>query len=155
MTIKKIVMAQYQDIVNRAARQVSLTKPPQEGWIFTVRKSLNMSGAQLARRLGVTRARVSKAEKAEVSGNLTLKTMQDMAEAMDCRLVFAIVPKEDIETLINKQAQKKAKLIVKRTSNHMALEAQLLSNNQLQYEVDRLAKEMVDKMPSDFWDDKE
>lgn len=152
--IKKIVMAQYQEIVNRAAKQISPVKTPTEGWICTVRKSLNMSGAQLARRLGVTRARVSHAEKAETSGALTLNTMQEMAEAMNCKFVYSIIPNQDIETLIHRQAIEKATDIVRNASNHMALELQTISRGQMTDEISRLSKELLDRMPSDFWDDK-
>jgi transcriptional regulator with XRE-family HTH domain len=57
-----------------------------------MRKALGMSGAQLARKMGVSRALVSQAESNEVSGNVTMKTMQTMAEAMGCRFVYAVLP---------------------------------------------------------------
>ena len=77
MSVKKIVRKQYQDIVDRARLQESYgLRVPNEGWIRTVRKALNMSGAQLARRLGMTRGLVSNTEKAELSGSVTIKNMQ-------------------------------------------------------------------------------
>jgi hypothetical protein len=47
----------------------------------------------------------------------------------------------------------KAKEQIKAASTQMALEAQALSNEQLAFEVDRLASEIIDKMPSDLWTD--
>lgn len=152
--IKKIVRAQYQDIVNRAAKQIAPVNRPPEGWICTVRKSLNMSGAQLARRLGVTRSRISHAEKAETMGALTLNTMQEMAKAMNCQFVYSIIPSQSIEMLIHRQAIDKATDLVRNASNHMALEMQTISKGQMRDEIDRLTKEMLDRMPADFWDDK-
>lgn len=154
MTIKSVVNSQYRNIINQAVNQAARLVVPPEGWICTVRKSLNMSGAQLARRLGVTRAQVFKTEKAETSGNITLKTIQGMAEAMGCRFVYAIVPEESIDALILNQAQKKAMTLVHKTNSHMALEAQALSVEQINYEIDRLTRQMVERMPSDLWDDK-
>lgn len=150
--IKKIVLKQYQDIVNLAAKHISPINRPKEGWICTVRKSLNMSGAQLARRLKVTRARVSQAEKNEISGALTLNTMREMAEAMNCQFVYAIIPSQDIERLMQQQAIQKATTLVRSASNHMALEMQTLSRGQMTDEISRLTKELLEKMPSDFWD---
>lgn len=150
--IKKIVLKQYQDIVTAAAKHISPVTRPPEGWICTVRKSLNMSGAQLARRLKVTRARVSQAEKGEMAGALTLKTMQEMAAAMNCQFVYAIIPNQDIETLIHQQAVEKATDLVRSASNHMALEMQGLSKGQIRDEISRLTKELLEKMPTDFWD---
>lgn len=150
--IKKIVLKQYQDIVNSAKKHISPVARPPEGWICTVRKSLNMSGAQLARRLKVTRARVSQAEKGEIAGALTLKTMQEMAAAMNCQFVYAIIPNQDIETLIHQQAVEKATDLVRSASNHMALEMQGLSKYQLTDEISRVTYELQEKMPADFWD---
>ena len=77
---------------------------PQEGGLRTVRNALGMSGTQLAKRLGVTKSRVSKAEQDEPSVSVTLKTMQSMAEAMDCKFVYAVVPNEDVEAIIQQRA---------------------------------------------------
>ena len=102
MSIAKIVAKQYRDKVNQAVSQFgSLTMLPnrglpKEGWLRTVRTALGMSGTQLAKKLGVTKARVSKAETDEPHGSVTLKTMQTMAEAMDCKFVYAIVPKQNV-----------------------------------------------------------
>jgi len=152
MSIKQIVISQYRNIVNEAADKMANPFMPNEGWIGTVRKALNMSGAQLARRMGVTRARIFKSEKAELSGAVTLKTMQRTAEAMGCRFVYAIIPDQKIEKIIEDQARKKATELVKRTNIQMALESQTLSNEKIKFEIDRLTQEMVKVMPSDFWD---
>ncbi len=153
MSVKKIVTKQYRDIVNRAARQLDGLIVPQEGWLRTVRNSLNMSGAQLARHMSVTRALISNTEKAEPSGAVTLKSMQQMAEAMNCRLIYAIVPEHEIEDVIAKRARDKATKQVKATTTHMALEDQTLSGEKMEFEVDRLAKEMIEKMDSKLWND--
>lgn len=155
MSIKAIVSRQYQDILDRAGKAVSTLTLPPEGWLCTARKALRMSGAQLARRLGVSRAQVSQTEKSELSGGVTLKTMHNMAEAMGCRFVYAIVPEQDSQSLIEKQAHKKAQLLVEQANQQMALEGQTLNTQQIQFEIARLQKELLEKMPSDFWDDDE
>ena len=103
-----------QSFLNRAAAPFGRhwVAMPREGWIATVRKALGMSGAQLARRLGVTRARISQAERAEVVGGVTLNTMRATAEAMRCRFVYAIVPDKRIEDIIAAQAHVKARAVV-------------------------------------------
>ncbi len=153
MSIKDIVLVQYREIINRAARHALEISMPPEGWLCTVRKALQMSGAQLGRRLGVTRAQVSKTEKNELSGSVTIKTMQQMAEAMGCRFVYAIVPEKTVEDVIKERARMKAVEIVERTDKHMALEGQTLSSEQRQFEIERLQKDMMIRLPSDFWDD--
>lgn len=154
MSIEKIVAKQYRDKVNQAVSQFDgFSMLPQEGWLRTVRTALGISGPQLAKRLGVTKARISKAEQDEPSGSVTLKTMQTMAEAMDCKFVYAVVPKQDVEEIIKQRAIEKAKAQVKSASTQMALEAQALSKEQLEYEVERIAAQIVEKMPADLWSD--
>jgi predicted DNA-binding mobile mystery protein A len=154
MTVKSVATKQYQTIVNRAAASIGRhPNVPSEGWIATARKALGMSAAQLGRRLGVTRARVSQAEHAEVSGGVTLKTMQTTAEALGCRFVYAIVPaKGQVEDTIAAQARRKATALVANASTHMALEQQSLSDEKNRAEVERIASELVRNMPSDFWE---
>ncbi|MFA6020700.1 MAG: mobile mystery protein A [Rhodospirillales bacterium] len=154
MTVRETIRRQYQGIANQAASQVLGFRQPQEGWVVTVRKALGMSGAQLARRLGVSRASVSQTEKNERSGNVTIKHMQAVAEALGCKFVYAIVPEKDIETLILNQAQKKATDLVRRTSGHMALEKQALPNEWNAREAERLRDEYLRAMPSDFWEER-
>ena len=152
MAIKSIISKQYRDKVNRAAIKANAIKWPTEGWLCTARKALGMSAAQLARRLGVTRAQVSNTEKGELQGSVTLKTLQNMAEAMGCRLVYAIVPEDKIEDILVARAKKKAKRRVEETHKHMVLEDQTLSANQIKFEIARLQKEILQDSPTDFWD---
>jgi predicted DNA-binding mobile mystery protein A len=153
MGISRIVAKQYRDKVNQAFHQFGNLSIPPEGWLRTVRHALGMSGPQMAKRLGVTKARISKAELDELRGSVTLKTMQRMAEAMDCRFVYAVVPDQEIEEVIKERALQKAREQVNSASTHMALEAQALNDEQLAFEIDRIASGMLEKMPSDLWSD--
>ena len=51
------------------------------------------------------------------------------------------------------RAVKKAKEQIKAASTQMALEAQSLNDKQLTFAIDQLAAEIIEKMPSDFWND--
>lgn len=98
-------------------------------------------------------AQVSQTEKRELTGNVTLKAIQQMAEAMGYRFVYAIVPKDSIDEVIADRAKEKATAIVNQTSQHMALESQTLSKEQLQFEIERLQKNLMDEMPTSLWND--
>jgi predicted DNA-binding mobile mystery protein A len=152
MSVKRVAQQQYQRIVDSAANQAFLKTPPQ-GWLRTVRNALGMSGAELAKKMGVTRARVAQAEHAELTGGITLKSMQAMAQALGCQFVYAIVPPGRIEDIIMAQARKKAMAVVGTASTHMALESQTLPNDKIAKEVERLAQEIAREMPPDFWSD--
>jgi predicted DNA-binding mobile mystery protein A len=155
MNVQNTILQQYQRFVDSASLSADLTLPP-EGWLRTMRKALGMSGAQLARKMGVTRALISQAESNEVSGSVTIKTMQKMAEAMGCRFVYAVLPPKGKETedVIFAQAMKKARAIAERTDEHMALEGQSLAKATLDNQIERLAHKLAREMASDFWKDK-
>lgn len=154
MKIKDIVTRQCRQLVDQAGPNIRDITLPREGWIATVRKALGMSGPQLAKRLGLTRARISQMERAETHGGISLKSMQAAAEAMNCRFVYAIVPASgSIGTLLQQRALKKAEEVVKRAAQHMALENQALSQASYKQEIERLAQQLVEKPPADFWED--
>ena len=152
MSIKAVIARQLREKVNATRSQLGELDTPSEGWLRTMRKALSMSGAQLARRMGMTRGAVARNEKAEIHGGITIKTMQQMAAGMDCRFVYAVIPNRDVEEVIQYQAREKAKRLVNQAGVHMALEAQSLSNDRMAAEVDRLAKELLDK-PSSIWNE--
>ena len=154
MSVKKIVLNQYQEIVDRAQERVKNLTAPNEGWLRSVRKALSMSGVQLANRLGVTKASVFNTEKAELSGGVTLKKMEQMAQGMGCRFVYFVIPEKPVKDILSDRAKIKAEKIVTQASYQMALEAQALSNKQLRFEVDRLQQEILRESPSDLWNDK-
>ncbi|MEE9355707.1 MAG: mobile mystery protein A [Methylococcaceae bacterium] len=153
MGIDSVVAKQYRAKVNQAYTSFGEFSMSPNGWLRMVRNALGMTGAQLAKRLGVTKARISKAEQDELTGSVTLKTMQNMAAAMNCRFVYAVVPDNKVEEIIKKRAYQKASEQIKSASTQMALEAQSLNDKQLEFAVDELASEIVKKMPSDLWND--
>ncbi len=153
---KQIKREQCSKLINLTAN-ISNISQPKEGWIKTVRSALAMSGAALSKRLGGHRTTVSYLERSELDGGITLKKMQEVAEAMHCRFVYAIVPvggkTDSIETIIDRQAEDVARKIVEQSSVHMMLEAQQLSKADNEKEIERLKKQIIDNMPRDFWED--
>lgn len=154
MSTKSVAIKQLQTIVdNNAMLAQKLFQPKNEGWIKLMRQALAMSGAQLARKMRVTRGLVSNTEKAETEGRITINKMQEFAEVMDCQFVYAMVPNDKIKNILIKRAEEKAKEIVSRTNQHMILEAQALSDDQIKSEIARLAKEMLNGKLSELWSD--
>lgn len=125
---------------------------PTKGWIKAIRHVLGMSGRQLGNRLGVSRMRVADMERAEVMGATTLKTLRRAAEALDCVLVYALVPKTSLTETIQKQARLKARQDLARASHSMALEDQALARDEIAKATETAAKSLLDKMPKTFWD---
>lgn len=155
MSVKATVQKQLQCKADQAAKgSLQDAAIPSEGWIAFMRKALGISGAQLARLMGLSRSRISQAEKAELEGGVTLRTMQDAAEAMGCKFVYGIVPANGgVRDLIAARARKKAEALVGRTSTHMALEKQNLSAAQIAEEIEQTAQDLMRNPPPDFWED--
>lgn len=159
-TIKIVAQEQRALIVDKAAKQTKKIKTPKNGWIKLVRSALSMSGAGLARRLGVHRTTLYALEKAESDGSITLKKLMAAADSLECDLVYAIVPKKSVNNknqtvanIIINQAQKKALQITSKVNEHMSLEGQELSENQLAIEINRLTKKIIREMPNDLWEE--
>ena len=152
MPVKDTARRQYARIADQAVSASAGLDLPREGWIRTVRKALGMSGAQLARRMRVTRARIAQAEASELEGGITLKSMHVAAEAMGCRFVYAVIPSSTIESMILSQAYAKASKLVREADSHMALENQAVGETIYQKNIERLANQFASDMPTDLWD---
>src|SRR5688572_28153462 len=100
---------------------------PVKGWIRSMREAIGMSGRQLAERIQVEGSRITEMEKAETHGNITLKSLRRAAEAMDCELAYAFIPKSDLETSLRIQAEKAAKKKLEGVRHTMRLEDQGLT----------------------------
>lgn len=132
-------------------KKLSLT--PINGWLGTIRKSLNMSQRQLGTRLSITPQGVRDIEKREVEGTITLNTLKQVAEALDMQLVYALVPKSDsLERMIRVKAREMATKIVMRTSTTMKLEDQENSRERIEEAITELTEEIVRTTPKNLWD---
>ncbi len=126
-------------------------QPPVKGWLRSIREALGMSGRQLGERIGVSQPRIVQMEKDELSGSLTLKTMRQVAEAMDCVLVYAMVPRTSLDETMRDQAIKVAAQRLSRTSHAMFLEDQLVSNDERKKMLDTKVEDLIRETPRDFW----
>jgi predicted DNA-binding mobile mystery protein A len=61
-----------------------------------IRDAIGMSGVQLAKKLGVRPQTIEAFERSEATGAIQLKTLRRAAEALDCTLVYALVPKASL-----------------------------------------------------------
>ncbi|MHB1217018.1 MAG: mobile mystery protein A [Alphaproteobacteria bacterium] len=81
---------------------------PERGWLRAIRDALGMTAAQLGGRLGITPASVFEMERREADGSITLKTLEKAAQALNCTLVYALIPDESLETAVHRRARKVA-----------------------------------------------
>jgi predicted DNA-binding mobile mystery protein A len=126
--------------------------PPRKGWIRAIRDALGMSGRQLGQRMGVSKMWAGDMERLEVIGATTLKTLRRAAEAMDCVLVYALVPKTSLKETLLKQARQKVRQDMARASHTMALEDQALAKDEAAKTTETAAASLLNKIPKTFWD---
>lgn len=126
---------------------------PRGGWVRAIRDALGMSSRQLARRLGVVQSRVVALEKAEVTGATTLKSLSEAAEALDCKLVYVLVPNAPLDELVRKRANSKAFDQFATVAQGMLLENQSLTTSQMKEEIARLTAEILNEPLRYLWED--
>ena len=81
------------DFVMNRWREADLPPRPPSGWIKAVREALGMTSAYLAKRLGITLSTATRLELSEAEDRITLATLRRAAEALDCELHYALVPR--------------------------------------------------------------
>jgi predicted DNA-binding mobile mystery protein A len=116
---------------------------PQIGWVKTIRETLGMNTRQLGSRCNVTSERIIKIEADEVEGRTTVATLEKIAEAMNCKLVYAFVPNSEMIEFIEKTAEEKARTQLMQTAHHMALEDQKVSVESMKDQIEILKGEIL------------
>lgn len=147
----KLIIRQQLD-KNLAGLKSANTQVPVKGWIRAIREALGMSGRQLAQRLKVSQPRIPRLEQDELTGSVTIKTMQQVAEALDCTFVYALVPRTSLEDTLRGQARMIAQDRIERAAHSMLLEAQSLSAEEQQKSLDSAIVELVRELPKELWD---
>jgi len=150
----KLIARQQLDKTLSSYEDLKQAAVPVKGWIRAIREALGMSGKQLASRLNVSQPRIPKLEQDELSGVVSLKTMRQAAEAMDCVFVYAIVPRTSLVEAVRAQARKVAEARTQRVSHSMLLEAQNLSAEELRASLDAAIEELMREMPRELWEAK-
>src|SRR5579863_3004016 len=79
--------------------------PPVRGWIKALREALGMSTAQLAKRLKIRQPSLVALEQSEAKGSIELATLRRVAAALDCTLVYALVPNKPLEKMVRDRAR--------------------------------------------------
>jgi len=117
---------------------------PRSGWIRAIRSGLGMSQEILAARLGVAAPTVTKLEKSELNNTISMGKLAEIARALDCRLVYALVPNVSIEDTVQKQARRKSAKLLGYVAATMQLENQAVSAGQQSDQIQRHAQQIIE-----------
>ncbi|MCF7689446.1 MAG: helix-turn-helix domain-containing protein [Cephaloticoccus sp.] len=83
--------------VLKAASLVTKTRPTR-GWLHTVRNALGLTQRVVGTKAGIKQQAFRQWEMREVKGSITLGSLKRAATAMDCDLVYFLVPKPVVAT---------------------------------------------------------
>ena len=124
---------------------------PVRGWIKALREALGMSTAQLAKRLGIKQPSLVALEQSEAKGTIQLATLRRVAEALDCTLVYALVPSKPLETTIRDRARVFARQRRGPVEHSMLLEDQKVKARakDTEHRLDEIVRETNPRL---FWE---
>jgi predicted DNA-binding mobile mystery protein A len=127
-------------------------RAPPKGWIKAIRDALGMTGVQFAARLGIRPQSVETLEQSEENGTIQLKTLRRAAEALDCTLVYALVPNETLQGAVRARARKIAIRDLGRVAHTMKLEAQSTGDADLEARIEAYIRDNLKER--DLWNER-
>ena len=117
--------------------------PPPKGWIRAIRNAIGMSTSQLARRMKITPQSVNGLEKSEANETIRLETLRKVATALNCRLVYALVPDVPLGEMVNKRARAIVVEAIRGIDHSMALEGQEVPDDDREDRIQELMSESL------------
>lgn len=126
-------------------RSIADEPRPHRGWIRAIRDALGMSSTELAGRLGISQSRIPDLEQREVNGSIRMNTMERVADALDCDVVYFLVPRTTLNEAVASQAHRKAKGTVEAVAQHSRLEDQEISAEDTTRQIDEIAASWIDR----------
>lgn len=133
----------------KALGPVTRYSSPVRGWIKAVREALGMTTAQLAKRLGMKQPSVVAIEQSEAKGTIELSTLRRVAEALDCTLVYALVPNKPLEAAVRDRARAFVRRRRGPVEHSMLLEDQKVEGKDSEARLDEIVRETNPRL---FWD---
>lgn len=135
-------------------RGADLSVRPSQGWLKAIREALGMPAAHLAQRLGVAPSTVTRMETSEADDTISLATLRRAAEALDCELRYALVPRRPLAETLETRANALARSQMAAISHTMALEAQSTSPETVEFQTRALAESLLKGSRRALWRDK-
>jgi predicted DNA-binding mobile mystery protein A len=123
--------------------------PPVLGWTRAIREALGMSTAQLARRLRIKQPSLVALEQSEAKGTIELATLRRVAAALDCTLVYALVPNKPLEKMVRDRARDFVMKRLEPVRHSMLLENQTVTTKNAKARLDEIIRETNPRL---FWD---
>lgn len=126
---------------------------PDNGWINTIRTTINMTLEQLGKKLNMTKQGVKRIEESEAAGTITIKSLKEVCNALEMKFVYGFVPIDgSIDSLLDRKSRILAEKIILRTNHNMMLEDQEIEKEKLENAIEDLSKEIKIELKKTIWD---
>jgi predicted DNA-binding mobile mystery protein A len=135
-------------------RGADLQARPPQGWLKAIREALGMPAAHLAQRLGVAPSTVTRMETSEADDTISLATLRRAAEALDCELRYALVPRQLPGGNAGNTCRRLARNQMAAISHTMALEAQSTPPETVESQTRALAESLLKGSRRALWREK-
>lgn len=149
--LRRLRLKQLDAMLNRFRELSAVTGVPRRGWIRELRAALGMTAEQLAARMQISQSTLTALEQSEAEERITLKSLQKAARALDCELVYALVPVVPLEDMLRSRLHHVAKERLERTAHTMTLEGQTVSRDESTRQLSELITELMEKPPRNLW----
>jgi predicted DNA-binding mobile mystery protein A len=127
---------------------------PRGGWLRAIREALGMSSAQLGARLKKKSQSIEDIQKSEANGTIQLKTLREVAGALECEVVYALVPRRasSLEGIRRAQAEQKAAETLRSVSHSMRLEDQAIKSEEERFQLQLIVQRLLAGNPRKLWE---
>lgn len=117
--------------------------PPDGGWLRAIRVALGLSISQLASRSGRTAGQLSRAERVEANGRISLRQLSEIAADLDCELSYVLIPKSSLRETIETQAERIARDEAMSVYHSMSLDNKTVSKTFLKRQIAEAKSELL------------
>ena len=133
-------------------RPNSSAQVPNGGWVRAIREALGMTNVQLAKRLGRKPQTIEDMQQYEAAGTIKLQTLRALADALECRFVYALVPKVPHEQLLRDRARVVAQQQLTNVAHSMNLEDQGVTPSEEERELKRSIEKLLSGNRKILWE---
>ena len=153
--MKKFIKSKKQRIalekkIKPLKKIIEFGKPPKQGWIRSIRKSLGLTIRQIADICEISHSSIRSIERNEVLETASIRSLKKLASAMDCKLVYVVVPDEEfsnLENIIDIRCEKLAKYMVRNVYHSMSLERRMIPKREREKIFDKLFDKLKNSNP--------
>jgi predicted DNA-binding mobile mystery protein A len=92
-----------------------------------------------------------KFEKNEIKGTINITSMNKIAEALNCKFVYALVPNETLNKIIDNRVEKVATKMINQIDQSMSLENQSVNKKEIKEQLNNLKKGLKNNLSSKIW----